>query len=840
MIPAAAAIVVVLVARLMLAGAAVDLGPNAAPWSGGLLVIGLGLGLASRTRMPALGDAVALALLVPARGLLCDLVLALLSGATLALPVAAAVSMAPAGFALGRLAGRAVVGAALVGPWIGWMLGEALVALGAAAWLPPWFTGAAAAATLALLVEMRGKTVDDTDVPPGVTGLPVGLAVALLLVTLDRIVPAYVEPPAQPSAQIRAQVLLVLLVLLVPASVVAGRGFTVTGRVLLSLAALALAWWVGPALEGMAIYERGADYFAYSQQLHNEYATPYAPLTNDFRVWLVSFPARLLAPLGIMVGCLRGRVAGPFAIGAGLGVLAEAWIDVDPVHGPAALVVLAGGAALVAVPMAIGGPRGAWLLPLVVVPFLVYPKGTWPAFDGIRRIGEFDVASFSRTVAGDVSVASIPAGEGELDRRMRFGGLELHEGHVPVGPYGSVSRLARLFASDGPLLAAGLAVELPANDLLDAGLATSVSVATSMPLPHRALLELNDALGLSGLSRERRVHTELALARARDGFFGTVLIAPAPDACARDAGSLAAVDSLEHAAAALAPGGRCLLWLDTAHLDARALGARMAAFGTVFGEQSLALVELRELDPPFVLLVGWLDEAGRLDPARLRGRLPSVDPEGRRVRVADLADLDTLVIADGPRLARLARSGPVHRRARAVTPNAYARTAGAALLAVYDPDSALANVLAGGVSEEASDGSDLSPVLAGLAQHGRYSYHLEALRSQILEITPDIDWDAFEAEVALYAQGASADPGNPALHLVVAALLEPLVEEKELTRFDEAYGEVGGWYLESPRLARLEAEVLEEALQPEKAAAARRRAEEWEQRWSPSPPREDP
>lgn len=885
MIPLLATTLAVVLGRYLLAGSAIDLGVTAWASAPAVLLLAVAWGLISRVKLPYLADSLALALLVPARGPLCDLLLSVVPWSWGAPHLAALVSLGPLGFALGRQVGTLLEGPVLA-PLAGWVVGEALVGLGLVGWLPGWFTGFLLAALLAALVEMgsgrRLHSVGGGDERHGWEALPLGLALGLAAVCLRRVAPAYVTPAAPLSGE-------VVLGLAVPALPVVAFALLVVGearwrRVLFSLAMPALAWSLWQLVEHLALFRDTPRMIAMTREYRN-LANEGWPLVTDWHLWLTFFSGATAATGGLALAALPRRSLGPLALGLGLGVLAEQWVVIEPLWGVQHLLLAATGLAGAGL-LASWNPRWLALLPLAVVPFLLLPQPLETGYDGIRRVGEFSADGWSRSLPADVALFSsgtkaINSVEGrraahatftdrepllrfdaegrarfqgelvlggdeeqppellarptdddhdhehfdddeELDLQRRFGlraaGVELHPDHDPMGPEGSLGRLNRLFARSGPALVLGVGAELGAADLGDAGLTGELVVGSRLPLGDlitRVLLAHQGSAGLDVPVLDDEL--EALLATPPDSR-STILLMPDRGAWP-GSGDLLAASRLARLAERLAPDGRLLAWIDTTDLSARALASRLAAVGAVFGERSAAFVELREVGPPLVLALGWRTDAGRPRAEELDGRLPGPDRTGFRSRLADLSDLAAQLLLDGAGLATL---GPTHDRDRPVSPGALEERGAPALLAVHDRGARLHRVVAGAPAELVRDSR---PVLEGLAQHARYFFELYRLRG-VMNVEPlaDVDWSAFDAEVAHYAEAAAADPDHPLLGLAVAALLEPLLVDQDMTRFAQAFLAVQGERLAGWRLALQHAVALQLSLEQDQAAEALARA----------------
>lgn len=271
---------------------------------------------------------------------------------------------------------------------------------------------------------------------------------------------------------------------------------------------------------------------------------------------------------------------------------------------------------------------------------------------------------------------------------------------------------------------------------------------------------------------------------------------------------------------ALTEGGRCLAWVDTAELDARALGARLAAFAQVFGERCFALVEPRELSAPFVVLVGWRAHAGAPDAEELDLLLPGAQHSGLRPLLLDSSALGFLLLRDGRGMLALTHSHPIHDRGRPVTTRLGAPTGWAAVASLADPTARLSLAVRGA----ADTGPISQPLLQALTLHEGLFYELERLRGPMLaEPLPDVDWDLFDAEAQLFSVAAE-QWADPLVALCLAALLEPLVREGDLTRFAQVFTLASAERLPSWRLALQHAAVLEAGLMHDEAVQARARA----------------
>lgn len=893
-----------LVARFLLAGSAIDLGAAAVVSAPAVLALAVGLGLVSRAKLPDMADALGLALLVPLRGPLCD-AMAAVWPLSHGLHVAAAiVSLGPVGFFLGRAASSLVQDGALP-LVLGWFLGEVAAMAGAVGFLPGPWTGVLAAVILGCLVELgrhRRRHTHGTPAPHvSWAALPIGCAFALLFFVLRRVAPAYAEPGAHLDGSLAVAFAGLSCVVLLPCAWLASGD--PARRVVLAVGSLALgaAIWLTAMnldLENKAFMFRQI----LTWELHNKVWTH--PWLTDWWAWLLFFFVGYgAAALGLVLAGVGRAAAGPFVLGIGLGIAVETWVLAQPLHGPGQLALAGAGIAVMTALCAWRG-KAVVLAPLGVAAALLWPAPTYeavlrvgePAADGfVRRLPAdvlipttFGPRSSVRDVrvryasmftgrvlsssraelralsdeASDAALPEIPARHAHDDGAepdesldaesmaqlgarhlgLRVAGAAAHAGHDPMGAEGSMGRLLRVFGVAGRVYVTGIGAELAAADAVDASLCAddAVELASAAPLTHAMALVLLGEYRSAGY-RATASDDPAADARRRPaGAFATVVVTPERGAWPAS-GALLAEQSLERLRRLVAPGGRMLAWVDTSDLDARALAARLAAFGRAFGASAACFVEMRGLDAPLLLLVGWADEAGRPRAADIAASFDAPDETGLRTRLRDFDDLAAMLLADGAGLARLAADGPVHARGRPVPPNAFAETGWAAVarvLATLGSPAQLDMVLADATHDATPSAAtpsdalrpnaspaprarDLRPVAEGLAAHGRYSYHLHRIHGSLaLEIVPDIDWDAFEAEVDLYVAAADADRDHPLLHLALASLLEPLALESDFGRFARTFERVGAAEMPSWRLALLHAMVLRAVLEGDAAAAA--------------------
>jgi hypothetical protein len=847
----------VVLAQHVLAGTTIDLGARAAPVALGVMLVCAGMGLRSRRRVPYLGDGVAVALLVPLRGPLCDLVGFLSPSGPVTQGIAALVSTGPLAFVLGRQLGGCLQGS-LPPVLLGFVGGQLLGFAGAAGWLPSWALGAIVAAVVAALAEVgRPRREEPVAGEESVAALTLGAILVLWVDVLTRITSGYTAPSPWPGGDALLVMLALSAIVAWPASLLVPRTRPRTLRALACVGAIALAVVLWSSVSELAIYKDQVKAVALARKLHDR--STRIPLVEDWWLWLAAFAGLRAAAGGLVLGALGARSLGLAALGGGFAVLGLAWLPLDPTMRPTHELLTATGLALATVPLALFGRRGLALLPLAGLPFLLLSADERPRFDEIRRQGEFGVQVTERRALADVVLFATPdvdsvASEGRqaaitsctceraaliltedgrlarsLDERddparpcygLRVAGVPLHAGHRPVGAAGSVGRLLRVFGPSGRWLVSGVGAELLAADLHDAGLLDEATVASSVPLGRSVAIALLDALGSRAWSAAQ-VHDPVRAATEPGGadLDGVVV---APEHVAWDSSALHT--SREHIARLmrrLRPGGRCLLFLDTSALDASALEARLAAFGSVFGERCAAFVEPRELDAPFVLAVGWKDDAGRPEQAELAARLAGLESSPLRARLHTPQDLGALLLRDGPGMLAGAERGAPTRRARPAPPGRWNETGWAAVAAVADPDARLDRVVSG-----ASARSGASPdVLAGLRRHATYRYRLTDLNETTFFVPEDVDWSAFDEEAAHYVAASGRDSSDALLQLALAALLEPLAMAGDYGRFARVYEACGAQQMESVRLALLEAWVQRQSLEEAAAERALERAQ---------------
>jgi hypothetical protein len=862
-----AAFVAVVLVRFLLAGSDLDLGPSLAVGGPAILTLALGWGLLSRVRMPYLADSLGLALLVMARGPLCDLMDGLLPPGPVQSWTAGLVSLGPVGYLLGRQL-SSLVHEGLLWAALGWAFGEYSVMAGAVAWMPGPFTGFVAAGVFAGLVELgrhsRMPREGASDDPVAWEALPFGLTFGLAWVTLNRVVPGYATPPVHYGSEMTLGLLLPALVVAWPASVLASG--KKPRRALFALGSMALAFALWKTAISLGLYQYSVRLLSVHSQIRQVVIQWGGPVT-EWRAWMFVFCGLGAAGLGVVLGALGRAACGPLALGVGLAAAAGSWVLAEPFMGPQQLLLAASGVAAVAT-LAAWRQRALWLLPLglLVVPLL--PERQQAAFESVRRVGEPAVESFERDLLADVALFStfgpdignpnaqrayrttfterVPVwlldelhgeraemhvphflarnekGDDPPTLRhfgLRFAGTPAHPDHDPMGPEGSVGRLTRVFVPPGRSFVTGIGAELLVADLEASGLVDGLVCSSPLRMGDfnkKVLLTHLDSGAFTKAVRDR----PLRAGRAALGHsFGSVLLTPERPEWP-GAGMVGTEENLERLARLLTPAGRCLAWLETAGMDGRALRARVSAFGRVFGERSAAFVEMRGLDPPLVLLLGWVSDEGRPSAEQFAVSLPTADETGRRSRLRDFDDLSHMLLRDGHGMLSAA-GWPAHSRSRPIAPGGLALTGWAAVQGLLDVEARLETVVDGAGESEQRNGR----AFAALVQHATYAFDPAPLtRAMLVEVASDVDWPAFEKEVELHVEVAAENPDSPQLHLALAALLAPLVKTGEVARFRMAFEDTGAAQMDSWRLALLHYKALELSLKPELAAIAMKRA----------------
>lgn len=883
--------VVAMAARGLYVGSVVDVGLANGGWAAAVIALGLGLGAFAR-RAPSVFDALALAIALFARGVLASGSLTVFGTGSAGLAIALAASLFPPAVLLGRFAAPLLAGrsASIV---VGWLTSEALVLLG---WTPSWPAAVTAPAIAALaFIVTRGlpdaspsvAAEDDAETdqapaaPPQAAGvaaaLPLGVAITLALVAMQRVMPGYASPTVHADAEW-------VVALLVPAALVAalvavliGDPSSTGGRVVRFVGATGLAVALLFVVYDASIRYQINGHIALTRQLRAEahaLSRDVAHWIEPWDLWVTSFVGYLSLGLGVVLGGMRGRAYAALAVGAALAFAAEPAVLLrEPVFGPAWLLIASAGFAVYAGVVGLVGPWGLLAAPVVAVSFWLRDDIHWVGYDEMRRPGELSAEAHTRSLALETQLFSSPrsgttAAEGTLaylqtslgrepmfpvyetafdafdakvkqmedDSReglerffgVRYAGVTAHAGQPPVGADGSIGRMLRLFGVAGDALVIGLGAELVALDWATTDAAGDVLVAT--PSADRDasrfgdyLLVLDDVAQTEGLQAAVRPNVAFALADVADEGRSFDLVVVAPERAEwPGSGASSTRERLASVAATLAPGGRCLAWIDTTGLDARALRARVAAFGAVFGERGAVFVEPRGQEPPFLLGVGWIDEAGDPTDVLAADASRGIELSGLRSTIRSRGELARHLLVDGAGLARLAADGPVHARGAFVTPGRFAPTGWAAVADIYDPAAQWADL-----PVRAAGAPDAMPTLIeSLVRHDAYSLHLEFVNQTIVENLGDVDWDAYDHEVEALVEAARLEPDNPLVHYVAASLGERLVVNGEFTRFGQLYEGLDAESLESWRLELLKAAALDGMTEPELAADAMDRARE--------------
>lgn len=875
----------VILSHVLLDGSRLDQGLQVTVMAPATLAIAVGLGLLVRARGSLLVWCAALAVLVPLRGLLVGWAEAVSPGESSPL-LASILSLGPVGFVLGRVLcdvtrSRGLPLAA------GWVAGELAVVAGVVSYLPALLAGLVAGAALAGLGRARSKPSDaGEDEAPHATArraweaLPFGFALGVVWIVLRRVVPGYSTPPVHSGSEVALALLVPAILVGWPASVLASG--SAGRRVLRAVGFLAIGYAVWKLAGSLDLNSFSSNYVAVQTEIRQTASRWGAPVT-EWRGWLLMYCGLPAAGFGVLMGCLGRSARAPFVLGLGVALASESWLIEHPSYGPQELLVAAAGVAAVAALS--GWNRWAlWLAPAGLAAAAFIPEDQLAGYERIRRLGEPAVESQGRQLPADVLVYSsggpditalqarrtywttftdrVPLGEvlelrgepwaaehshgteseeplpipliapldddeptDEMQRHfgIRFAGVPAHPGHDPMGAEGTLGRLLRLFGVPGRVFVTGIGAEFVGADLLDADIATAVDVSSPLPMGLRNQRVLFAQIGSAGLGLQVGDDPLREVEVAVDGSYSMVVIAP-ERAEWPGSGIVSTEDFLTRAAELLEPGGRCLLWLDTASLDARALRARIASFGRAFGDDCAAFLEMRELTPPLVLLLGWVDGSGKPQAGELQARLPGPDETGLRTRMWGLEDLGAMLILDGEAIAGLADSAAAHRRSAPRPPSGLTATGWGAIQGLLGGTRHLEAVVAGGPATA----HELDEVVAGLAVHGAYDYDLGPLGGAMLvEVVDDVDWDAFDREVACYMRAAEADPENPLVQQALAGLLGPLARFGDATRFAEVFEATGAGAMKSWRLAALEAHVRRAGLQEREADEALERARRW-------------
>jgi len=186
-------------------------------------------------------------------------------------------------------------------------------------------------------------------------------------------------------------------------------------------------------------------------------------------------------------------------------------------------------------------------------------------------------------------------------------------------------------------------------------------------------------------------------------------------------------------------------------------------------------------------------------------------------------DLGALLLRDGAGLVAAGEDWRELRATHSAPPARWSRRGWAAVAAIADAQANPASVIDGAPASAPRSGE----LYAGLATHAEYDYDLADINDTVLEIQPDIDWQAFDREAAFYAQAAQSNPDDPLLQQAVASLLEPLALSGDYGRFARVFEATGARGMRNVRLAVLEAWVQRHSLEEEAAQAALQRAREW-------------
>ncbi len=700
-----------------------------------------------------------------------------------------------------------------------------------------------------------------------------GASLTLALLVMRRVMPGYTAPTVHATSEWIIALLVPAVVIAMFVAVLVGNPKSWSGRI------ARLAGGVGVAVALIVMFDASTSYqvnghIALTRQLRGDtraYAETFAWL-RPWDLWVTSFIGYLAAGFGIVLGAVRGRASAGFALGAAVAFAGEAIvIPAAPVFGPTWMLLASVGLAGWSGVVGVFGIWGLLAAPIAAAGFWMRDDVHWSGYDEMRRPGELSAEAHVRSASTETLLFSSPllgttspegtlaylqtsigrkplfpvyesafekfdakvrqmedeAKEGLMRRfGVRIAGVTAHPGHPALGEDGSVGRMLRLFGRAGEALIVGYGAELIGLDWSMVDGVAHVGVAT--PSADRDgtrmgdyLLVLADVTETKGLSERVEANVPFTLARAFETRgYDVVVVAPERPEWP-GAGASLTVERLGAIRAALASGGRCLAWIDTMSLDAASLRARLAAFGTVFGERSVVLVEPRGLDAPFVVAIGWSDDEG--DPhgdVLVPGTTRGVELSGLRTTLRSRDELDAHVILDGRAMVELAASAGAHSRDRFVVPSRFARTGWSAVASVYDTASRWA-------PDTVGSGTDALPkLMEALEQHASYSFHLAFVNQTVVENLGDIDWDAYDTEVALLIEAAQTNPKNSLVQFTIASLGEQLVVHSETTRFASLYEAVGAEAMESWRLQLLKAAALDHQLEPELAADAMARARE--------------
>jgi len=270
--------------------------------------------------------------------------------------------------------------------------------------------------------------------------------------------------------------------------------------------------------------------------------------------------------------------------------------------------------------------------------------------------------------------------------------------------------------------------------------------------------------------------------------FDNILLLPRFPKAAADRGRLSReIFGLVHDA--LGEAGTAWLFVDTTDIGPFGIAGVAAAFGDVFPQSSLWLLE-DGLLPPYLLFIG-LKGRDTLPGGPMAARIETMAArEGAaRARFADFDDLSEYLIADRDGMQWLARKrGGAATAFRAVLSCGMTGKA-PGWSAVDDfakliPGASLENVCAkkSGVEEWAMQARRF--LLGGLSIHGEYTFAIDEKN--------DLDWELFRAEVGLYAEAFRAFPETALGPRIVAALMPMLIDANELQVVFETIQDVAG------------------------------------------------
>ncbi|GJM21929.1 MAG: hypothetical protein DHS20C15_18440 [Planctomycetota bacterium] len=869
MIASVSSALVCLFAAQLLSVVRMECGPQAYFLAPGVLALALGAGLLSRMRLPYLGACFGVVLLSLVRGPLDDLAQQLLGDGVLRAVLSVLLGVAPIGFLLGRQLAPQFDRAALPA-----VIGAAAAALattfGAGAWMPPiWLSGVLCAVVLASLAEAGrhrgGAREPESQGCSGWTALPLAATATVLWLALARHMPAYVAPSGNVTAESLLALLLPGLLVALPARVLCAQPGALR-RVVLSVGLITLALAAWNLAQSLSLSKFSMQYAQRTWEWRGV-AQRWSPWLDEWRTWLLIFGGWSAAGWGLGLGALGRRVAGPALLGVGLGFLAQEWVvRAAPADAQRLLVLAAGCAALGAV-----WPwhrRAWWLSPLAVCALFLFPQDRRDDWLSIRRVGEMSATygqrgrlgeallfgtgtrdnlspdgreAARRSFTGDRSLLVHPLesappvpefsetepGQAVQHQGLRLAGLGVHEGVAPLGAEGSLGRMLRGLHRPGPALALGHGAELLAAELWMQEPQRTLAWSTDFPLDTQLVALLLAELGLPpSLASELAAlrEPELLEALSERPAEGWNLVTLAPERARWPlAGRVFSAESLARVHDSLSESGRCLAYLDTQDLDERALAGRLAAFSEAFAERALAVIVPRELAAPFVLLVGWraADAAPRV--SELLASLRCPQRTGERSIVESAEGLASLIVFSASELTTLAATRPSHRESRPLPPGR--GPTGWAALAALAPASPEARPALDDLPAARGSTWQLVRALARVAPTG-FDVDRPA-GTMSVQVAEDTDWPAFEALIHDLAAVSAQDPSNPLLPVVLAALLEPLVEYSEYGRFASAWEALAADQLPGWRLPQALAQVATAMQENELAAEAAERARAW-------------